>query len=114
MTSLCLHGPTQLQTADHHYGLIASSPAHLVNSGNFVAYSEWGPGAPFSIGNEGLRVELNLSPYEGGLCVAAPNCPVPPDYEHFLGIYLKRVFTGNVQCVRAKPHAQPARVKQMI
>ena len=92
-------------TADHHYGLLATSPAHFVKSGNFVPYSEWGPGTPFLISNKGLRIELHLSPDEEGLCVAALNCPVPPDYEQFLGIYLKRVFTGNDQYVRAKPHA---------
>lgn len=66
---------------------------------------KWETSAPFSISNKGLRIELHLSPYEGGLYVAALDCPVPPDYEGFIGIYLKRVSTGADQYVRVKVHA---------
>lgn len=91
--------------ADHQCGLLASSPAHFATSGDIVPYSEWGSSAPFSISNKDLRIELPLSPYGEDLYVAALHCPVPPEYEKFLGIYLKRVFTGNSQYVRAKLHA---------
>ena len=91
--------------ADHQCGLLASSPTQFATSGSFVPYSEWGPSAPFSISNKGLRIELPLSHYEEDLYLAALDCPVPPEYEKFLGIYLKRVFTGNHQYVRVKPHA---------
>ena len=91
--------------ADLHCGLLASSPSYFANSGNIVPYSEWEPSAPFSTSNKGLRIELHLSPYEKDLYVAALNCPVPPEYENFLGIFLKRVFTGSDQYVRAKSHA---------
>ena len=89
-------------TANHQGGLLASSPAHFATSGDIVPYSEWGSSAPFSISNKGLRIELHLSPYEENLYVAALHCPVPPEYENFLGIFLKRVFTGAHQYVRAK------------
>ena len=92
-------------SAHDHHGLLANKPAHFVKSGNIVPYSDWEPSAPFSISNKGLRMELDLSPYEHDLCVAALDCPVPPDYEGFLGIYLKRVLTGHCQFVRAKPNA---------
>lgn len=91
-------------TADYHQGLLARSPAHFVNSGNVMPYREWETSAPFSISNKGLRIELHLSPYEEGLYVAALDCPVPPDYEGFIGIYLKRVSTGADQYVRVKVH----------
>ena len=91
--------------ADYHHGLLANSPADFVNSGNIMPYHECEPSAPFSISNKGLRIELHLSPYEKGLYVAALDCPAPPDYEGFLGIYLKRVSTGDHQYVRVKPQA---------
>ena len=82
-------------------GLLASSPSRFANSGDVMPYSEWETSAPFSTSNKGLRIELHLSPHEG-FYVAALNCPVPPKYENFLGIFLKRVFTGNDRYVRVK------------
>ena len=94
---------SQTTSADGHYGLLARSPADFLKSGNIMPYREWEPSAPFSISNKGLRIELHLMPYEQELYVAALDCPAPPDYEGFLGIYLKRVPTGNLQYVRVKP-----------
>lgn len=82
-------------------GLLASSPSRFANSGDVLPYSEWGSSAPFSTSNKGLRIELHLSHHEG-FYVAALNCPVPPRYDNFLGIFLKRVFTGSEQYVRVK------------
>ena len=82
-------------------GLLASSPSCFANSGDVISYSEWEASAPFSTSNKGLRIELHLSPHEG-FYVAALNCPVPPEYGNFLGIFLKRVFTGSDQYVRVK------------
>ena len=90
---------------DYQHGLLAKSPAHFVNSGNIMPYHSWEPSAPFSISNKGLRIELHLSPYEKDLYVAALDCPAPPGYERFLGIYLKRVPTGDHQYVRVKPRS---------
>lgn len=95
--------PTLL--ADHYSGLLANSPKCFTNSGNYLSYREWESSAPFSISNKGLRIELPLSSCEDDICIAALNCPVLPDYEGFLGTYLKRVLTGDQQYVRAKPNA---------
>ncbi|MCJ1458501.1 hypothetical protein MMC28_008874 [Mycoblastus sanguinarius] len=90
---------------DSRHGLLAKSPAEFVNSGNIISYRDSGASSPFSISNKGLRIELHLSPYEEDLYVAALDCPAPPDYEGFLGIYLKHVSTGNHQYARVKPQA---------
>ena len=87
---------------DDQYGLLAKKPKFFAQSGNIVPYREWEPSAPFSISNKGLRIELHLSPYGPSLHVAALDCPVPPSYEDFLGIYLQRVRTGAHQYVRVK------------
>ena len=87
---------------DDQYGLLAKKPEFFAQSGNIVPYREWEPSAPFSISNKGLRIELHLSPYGPGLHVAALDCPVPPHYENFLGIYLQHVHTGAHQYVRVK------------
>ena len=87
---------------DDQHSLLAKAPMFFARSGNIVPYHEWEPSAPFSISNRGLRIELHLSPYGLGLHVAALDCPVPPHYEEFLGIYLQRVRTGAHQYVRVK------------
>lgn len=91
--------------ANHYPGPLVNSPQCFMDSGNYLPYREWESSAPFSISNKGLHIELALSRYEDDICVAALNFPVPPDYEGFLGIYLKRVLTGHHQYVRAKPNA---------
>lgn len=88
--------------ADDQYGLLAKKPMYFAQSGNIMPYREWEPSAPFSISNKGLRIELHLSPYGQDLCVAALDCPVPPHYEEFLGIYLQRVPTGADQYARVR------------
>ena len=90
--------------ADYHSGLLAESPKQFLNSGNIRPYREWEVSTPFSMSNKGLRIELPLTSYKTGLYVAALDCPVPPDYDGWLGIYLKRVPTGKHQYVRVKPH----------
>ena len=91
--------------AGSYHGLLAKSPVQFVNSSKIVPYRDWEPSAPFSISNKGLRIELHLSPYEKDLYVAALECPAPPDYEGFLGIYLTRISTESHQYARVKPQA---------
>ena len=86
--------------ADSRHGLLAKSPANFKNSGNMMRYHD--SGAPFSISNKGLCIELPLLPCEKDLYVAALGCLSPPEYEGFLGIYLTRVSTGNDQYARVK------------
>ncbi len=92
---------------ESHRSLLAKSPLDFVGSGNIFPYHDWESSAPFSMSNKGLRLELHITPcgeFHGeDLYVAALECPAPPDYEGFLGIYLKRVFTGDNQYARVKP-----------
>lgn len=89
--------------ADSHCGLLANSPDKFRNSANIMPYQGWEPTSPYSISNKGLRIELHLSPYGEDVYVAALECPVPPDYEGFLGIYLRRVSTQNHDYSRVNP-----------
>jgi hypothetical protein len=88
--------------SDSYHGLLAKSPTSFRNTGNIIPYRDWELSAPFSISNKGLRIDLHLSRYEEDLYVAALDCPAPPDYEGFLGIYLKRITTGDRQYARVK------------
>ncbi len=88
--------------ADDQYGMLAKKPKHFEQSGNIMPYREWEDSAPFSISNKGLRIELHLSPFGQDLFVAALECLVPPHYEEFLGIYLRRALTGTHQYVRVR------------
>lgn len=89
--------------ADSHCGLLANSPDKFRNSANIMPYRGWEPTSPYSISNKGLRIELHLSPSGDDVYVAALECPVPPDYEGFLGIYLRRVSTQDHHYTRVKP-----------
>jgi Heterokaryon incompatibility protein (HET) len=88
---------------DSYHGLLAKSPADFINSGSVVSYSDWESRTPFSISNKGLRIDLHVSRHEGDIYVAALDCPVPPQYDGYLCIYLKRISTGDKQYVRVKP-----------
>lgn len=89
--------------ADSHCGLLANSPDKFRNSANIMPYRGWEPTSPYSISNKGLRIELHLSPYREDVYIAALECPIPPDYEGFLGIYLRRVSTQDHHYTRVKP-----------
>lgn len=90
-------------SANSHCGLLANSPDKFRNSANIMPYRGWEPTSPYSISNKGLRIELHLSPYSKDIYVAALECPVPPDYEGFLGIYLRRVSTQDHHYTRVEP-----------
>lgn len=87
---------------DSYHGLLAKSPKSFENTGNIVPYRDWELNTPFWMSNKGLRINLHLSRYEEDLYVAALDCPAPPNYEGFLGIYLKRITTGDRQYARVK------------
>lgn len=87
---------------ESYQGLLAKSPKSFEKTGNITPYRDWELSAPFSISNKGLRIDLYLSRYKEDLFVAALDCPVPPDYEGFLGIFLKRITTGDHQYARVK------------
>ena len=87
---------------DDQYSLLAKKPEFFAKSGNIVPYREWEYRAPFSISNKGLRIELHLTHCGPRLYSAALDCPVPPQQEDFLGVYLQPVPTGVDQYVRVK------------
>ena len=85
---------------DAYHGLLAKSPKNFEKTGNIVPYRDWELSAPFSISNKGLRIDLYLRRYKEDLYVAALDCPAPPNYEDFLGIFLKRITTEDHQYAR--------------
>ena len=86
-----------------HRGLLASSPQYFEKSGDIVPYtSDWDRSAPFSISNKGLCIDICLTRCTDDIYAAAINCPVPPNFEGFLGIYLKRLPTNNGQFARVQ------------
>lgn len=87
---------------ESYHGLLAKSPKSFEETGNIVPYRDWELSAPFSLSNKGLRIDFHLSRYEQDLYVAALDCPAPPNNEGFLGIYLKRITTGDRQYARVK------------
>ena len=89
---------------DSYHGLLAKSPNSFRNNGNTKSYQDVELNAPFSMSNKGLRIDLRLSHYEEDLYIAALNCTKPPIYEGYLGIYLKRITTGDRQYARVNAH----------
>lgn len=69
-----------------YHGLLAKHPSNFANCGNILPYSDRSSRTPFSMSNRGLRIDLHLSHCQGGLYVAALECPAPTNYEGFLGI----------------------------
>jgi Heterokaryon incompatibility protein (HET) len=97
--------PASSANPDSYHGLLAKSPKNFETTGNIVPYRDWELSAPFSISNKGLRIDLCLSRYKEDLYVAALDCPAPPDYEGFVGIFLKRITTGDRQYARVNAQA---------
>ena len=83
-----------------HRGLLAIKPAHFINSGNILPYRGLKARAPYSNTNKGLCITLGLTRYDEDIYIAALDCPAPPSYEGFIGIYLKCLSTGNEQYAR--------------
>ena len=90
---------------DSHNGMLAKSPACFISSGHIVSYRDWETRIPFSMSNRGLCIDLYLIRHKKNIYIASLDCPAPPDYEGFLGIYLKRVSSIDHQYVRVKPQA---------
>lgn len=88
---------------DSYHGLLAESPNHFACSGEIVPCRDGEPSTPFSLSNKGLCIDLYLSHHEGDMFVAALSCPAPPDYEGYVGIYLKRISAKDHQYARVQP-----------
>jgi hypothetical protein len=86
-------------------GLLASSPQYFEKSGDIVRYSsDWDHNSPFSMSNKGLRIDIHLTRWRDDVYVAALDCPAPPNFEGFLGIFLKRLATNDRQFARVHAH----------
>lgn len=86
-------------------GLLAPAPSCFLYSNSIIPYHDWEPRAPYTLTNRGLKIDLHLSPRgEGGLYVAAIDCPVPPDYKDmtFLAIYLQKLSDSDEQYARVR------------
>ncbi|MCJ1233245.1 hypothetical protein MMC14_001200 [Varicellaria rhodocarpa] len=90
---------------ESYQGMLAKSPADFVCSGNVMPYHDWEIRTPFSMSNRGLCIDLHLTPHEKDIYIASLDCPAPPDYEGFLGIYLKRVSSVDHQYARVRAQA---------
>lgn len=88
------------------HGLLAKHPKSFADSSDIVPYRDWESRAPYLMSNRGLRIDLHLRRTEQieqpDLYIAALDCPYPDDYEGFLGIYLKRISSGDHQYARTK------------
>jgi hypothetical protein len=74
-------------------GFLARSPAEFENSGNIIPYRNWDISTPYAMTNQGLRMQLSVSRYDG--------------YEEFIGI-LACHFEDNFLrplCVHIQPVA---------
>ncbi|KAJ5527896.1 hypothetical protein N7513_012055 [Penicillium frequentans] len=84
------------------HGLMATSPANFAGCSDIIPYQDWVPREPYSMTNRGLQIALPLTPTKGGLYVALLDCPSPPHYTGFLGIFLKRLSEVDEQYARVK------------
>lgn len=79
-------------------GLLADSPSEFVDSGDIIRSEPVLRGAPYSMTNKGLRIELPLFPIDDPVHFAIINCHRSSnvsDADELLGIYLKQVSSGN-------------------
>ncbi|KAK4985518.1 hypothetical protein LTR50_005926 [Elasticomyces elasticus] len=88
--------------AEAHHGLLADSPDAFARTGTVLAYHDWEERSPYVMSNRGLSIDLHLTRCEPDLYAAALNCPVPPEYNGFLAIYLKRLAPSGNQYTRVR------------
>lgn len=84
------------------HGLMATSPANFAGCSNIIPYEDWVPRQPYSMTNRGLQIALPLTRCKDGLYAAFLDCPSPPHYTGFVGIFLKRLSEVDEQYARVK------------
>ncbi|KAK0115554.1 hypothetical protein ONS96_014008 [Cadophora gregata f. sp. sojae] len=96
-------GPSTLR------GFLARSPAAFANSGKVIPYRNWDVSMPYSMTNQGLRMELPVIQYEGckeytGILA----CHFEDNFLGPLGIYIQPVASPNGdQFARDVSHLNP-------
>jgi hypothetical protein len=72
-------------------GLLADSPAEFADSGDIVKSEPFLKGAPYSMTNKGLRIELPLLPIDDQTHFAVLNCRTLSNSDDLLGVFLKQL-----------------------
>jgi hypothetical protein len=94
--------------SDTLHGLLAPTPRRFALSQDIFPYENWEVLPPHTMTNRGLRIDLRLvkSPHERDIYIAALNCPMPPVFADntFVGIYLKKLSSGDEQYARVRAH----------
>lgn len=73
-------------------GPLARSPAEFANSGHIVPFRDWQCSLPYTMTNNGLRIELLMHTVRGdhtGLCLGVLRCHYEGDFRGPLGIFLR-------------------------
>jgi hypothetical protein len=93
-------------------GFLARSPAAFEKSGNVVPYRNWDVSMPYSMTNQGLRLELPVIQHEGFKeYTAILACHFQDNYLGPLGIYISPVASPNGdQFARDVWHTEPVLV----
>ncbi|RHZ67386.1 uncharacterized protein CDV56_109645 [Aspergillus thermomutatus] len=84
------------------HGLLATSPANFASCYDILPYQDWESRQPYSMTNCGLQIGLPLTQTQEGIPVAVLDCPSPPHFRGFLGIFLKRLSQVDEQYARIK------------
>ena len=87
---------------DAYHGLLADSPKVFANAGLILPYNDWDERSPYVMSNRGLSIDLHLTRCGEDLYAAVLDCGVPPSYNGFLAIYLKKLATGEKQYARVR------------
>ena len=87
---------------DAYHGLLADGPEDFVLAGSIIPYNDYEDRLPFVMTNRGLSIDFCLTRCDEDVYAAALNCPVPPDYNGFLAVYLRRLTPNGRQYARVK------------
>jgi len=79
-------------------GPLALSPAEFANSGDIVPYRDWQCSLPYTMTNNGLRIELPMHTVredDTGLCLGVLGCYYEGDFRGPIGIFLRPLRLGH-------------------
>jgi hypothetical protein len=77
-------------------GFLAPSPANFENAGSIVPYRNWDISTPYSMTNQGLRVQLEIIRYEeADDYVGILQCHYEDNYLGPLGVYIRPIVSAD-------------------